>query len=294
MIRILLVEDNREYASAVQLILGEVSTEAFDLVHVMRISDAKTQLEHNRFDVILLDLNLPDSADYETFASVHTFKPDIPIVVMSSNDDTSLAIRTVRDGAQDYLVKGDENLKPLTRAIQYAIERQKAQSRLQTLSMIDELTGVYNRRGFLTIAYQQAKLAQRTQSHWAIFFADVDELKDINDTFGHAEGDQALRDTARLLKSTFRESDVIGRIGGDEFAVMVITTNEMVAQTFLHRFQNLVDALNAAPGRKYKLKISQGMACSDPHMPHRIEDVLAQADEAMYRQKRKQKESPPA
>jgi two-component system cell cycle response regulator len=260
MIRILLVEDNREYATAVQLILGEVSLEAFELVHVTRIADAKGQLEQTIFDVILLDLNLPDSAGYETFATIHTIAPDIPIVVMSSNDDTSLAVRTVREGAQDYLVKGEENLKPLTRAIQYAIERQKTQSRLQTLSLVDELTGIYNRRGFMTIAHQQAKLAQRTQSNWVIVFADVDGLKKINDTFGHAEGDQALRDTAYLLKSTFRESDVIARLGGDEFAVMAITTNDTAASAFLRRFQKLADALNATPGRKYKLTISLGLA----------------------------------
>ena len=106
MIRILLVEDNPEYANAVQLILGEVSVEEFDLVHVTRVADAMQQLDHGVFDVILLDLNLPDSAGYETFANMHTYSPEIPIVVMSSNDDTALAVRTVREGAQDYLVKG--------------------------------------------------------------------------------------------------------------------------------------------------------------------------------------------
>jgi two-component system cell cycle response regulator len=294
MIRILLLEDNPEYAKAVKLILGEVTTEAFDLVHVTLVADAMRQLDQGVFDVILLDLNLPDSAGYETFANMHTYAPEIPIVVMSSNDDTALAVQTVREGAQDYLVKGEETLKPLTRAIHYAIERQKAQSRLQNLSLVDELTGIYNRRGFMTIAHQQAKLAQRTQSHWMIVFADVDELKKINDTYGHAEGDQALRDVARLLKSTFRESDVIARIGGDEFAVLAYAATETVAKSFVRRLQNMVDTLNGTQGRKYKLTISLGLAHYDPHAPHRVEEVLAQADAAMYEQKRKQKDSFPA
>ena len=123
MIRILLVEDNLQYARAVQLILGEVSTEAFDLIHVKRVAEAKQQLDHGIFDVILLDLNLPDSNGYETFANMHTYAPETPIVVMSSNDDIDLAVRTVREGAQDYLVKGEESFKPLTRVIHYAIER---------------------------------------------------------------------------------------------------------------------------------------------------------------------------
>jgi diguanylate cyclase (GGDEF)-like protein len=294
MIRILLVEDNLEYSKAVQLILGEVSTEEFDLIHVTRIAEAMQQLDHGVFDVVLLDLNLPDSAGYETFASVHTYAPEIPVVVMSSEDDTALAVRTVREGAQDYLVKGEESLKPLTRAIHYAIERQKAQSRLQNLSLVDELTGVYNRRGFMTIAHQQSKLAQRTQSPWVIVFADVNELKKINDTYGHPEGDQVLREVARLLKSTFRESDVIARIGGDEFAVMAFAATEPVAKSFTRRLQTMVDTLNATPGRKYRLGISLGVAHYDPHNPRRVDEVLSQADAAMYEHKRKQKESPPA
>jgi diguanylate cyclase (GGDEF)-like protein len=294
MIRILLIEDSPAYAEAVQLILGEVNVDEFDLVHVTRVAQAKQQLDLGIFDVILLDLNLPDSAGYETFANMHTYAPEIPIVVMSSNDDTALAVRTVREGAQDYLVKGEETLKPLTRAIHYAIERQKAQSRLQNLSLVDELTGIYNRRGFMTIAHQQAKLAQRTQSHWMIVFADVDDLKKINDTHGHAEGDQALREVARLLISTFRESDVIARIGGDEFAVLAFAATESVAKSFVRRLQNMVDALNGAPGRKYKLTISLGLAHYDPHAPKRVDEVLAQADAAMYEQKRKPKESYPA
>jgi len=294
MIRILLVEDNPVYARAVQLLLGEVSEEEFDLVHVTRVGDAMHQLDKGPFDVILLDLNLPDSGGYETFANVHTRVPEIPIVVMSSEDDTALAVRTVREGAQDYLVKGEESLKPRTRAIHYAIERQKAQSRLQNLSLVDELTGIYNRRGFMTIAHQQAKLAQRTQTYWVIVFADVNDLKKINDTYGHLEGDQALRDIARLLKSTFRESDVIARIGGDEFAVLAYAATATVAKSFTRRLQNMVEILNASPGRKYKLAISLGLASFDPHHPHSVEDVLAEADAAMYEQKRKQKEESPS
>ena len=294
MIRILLVEDNKEYAYAVRMLLGEVSSEEYDLIHVMRVVDAMQKLDHGIFDVILLDLNLPDSAGYETFANIHTHSPETPIVVMSSDDDTALAVRTVREGAQDYLVKGEESLKPLTRAIHYAIERQKAQSRLQNLTLVDELTGVYNRRGFMTIAHQQTKLAQRTQSPWVIIFADVDGLKKINDTFGHPEGDQVLREVARLLKSTFRESDVIARIGGDEFAVLAFAATETLANSFTRRLQTMVDTVNATPGRRYRLAISLGIAHYDPLNPRRVEDVLAQADAAMYKQKRRQKLSPPA
>ena len=292
MIHILLIEDNTEYAKAVHMLLSEASDEKFDLIHVTRVAYGMQKMDHEEFDVILLDLNLPDSHGYETFANVHSHKPDIPIVVMSSEDDTALAVRTVREGAQDYLVKGEPNLKPLTRAIHYAIERQKAQSRLHNLSLVDELTGVYNRRGFMTIAHQQAKLAQRTQTQWVIVFADVDGLKKINDTFGHPEGDLALQEVARLLKSTFRESDVIARIGGDEFAVLALAATESVAKSFTRRLQNMVEALNAMPGRKYRLAISLGLAHYDPHNPLPVDEVLAQADAAMYEHKRKQKENP--
>ena len=293
-IKLLLVEDNPYDAELLREMLLGVSSVQLAWVHVPLLGDALKRLREEKFDAILLDLSLPDSHGQETLAKAYAQAHDVPIVVLTGHADENLAIKTVHQGAQDYLVKGEESLKPLTRAIHYAIERQKAQSRLQNLSLVDELTGVYNRRGFMTIAHQQTKLAQRTQSPWVIVFADVDGLKKINDTYGHPEGDQVLREVARLLKSTFRESDVIARIGGDEFAVMAFAATETLAASFTRRLPALLDAVNATPWRRYRLAISLGIAHYDPLNPRRVEEVLAQADAAMYKQKRRQKSSPHA
>jgi diguanylate cyclase (GGDEF)-like protein len=303
-IKILMIEDSVEYAAALRLLLEEASyTEinldqanlvgagsvGFGIAHVTSVREGRERLAQDRFDIILLDLSLPDSDGYETFAGIHEQALETPIVIITSNDDASLAVRMVSEGAQDFLVKGEESTKPLMRVIRYAIERQKTQLRLQNLSLLDELTGLYNRRGFMTLANQQVKLAHRTKNQWAIVFADLDGLKNINDTFGHHEGDRALREVSRLLKVTFRESDIIARIGGDEFAVLALVAPGPGTGAVIRRLQGVLEAFNASNKLSYHISISFGAAIYDPQSPRSVDELLTQADASMYEQKRKKR-----
>ena len=154
------------------------------------------------------------------------------------------------------------------------------------MSFVDELTGLRNRRGFFALAEQQVKLADRTKNGFLLPLADLDGLKSINDAFGHREGDLALIETARALKETFRESDIIARIGGDEFAVIAIEAGPDSAEIVRGRLSKNLEASNAGGSRRYTLSISLGIASYDPEHPCPIDELLAQADARLYEQKR--------
>ena len=156
---------------------------------------------------------------------------------------------------------------------------------LRAVSLVDELTGLYNRRGFLFLAEQQLKIADRVKRGMLLLFADLDHLKQINDTFGHREGDCALIETANILKETFREADIIARMGGDEFAIMTIEARKDSAEILTTRLQENLNARNAAGKRRYKLSISVGSARYEAESPCTIDDLLVQADGLMYEQK---------
>jgi diguanylate cyclase (GGDEF)-like protein/PAS domain S-box-containing protein len=154
----------------------------------------------------------------------------------------------------------------------------------QARSLRDDLTGLYNRRGFFNLAEHQFKLSKRNHKGMVLFFADLDELKAINDTLGHLEGDQALIDTANILSKTFRETDIIARLGGDEFVVLITEPSD--AKVILRRLRQNLEHHNANAARPYQIALSIGMAHYNPLFPSTIEDLVRQADSSMYKHKR--------
>ncbi len=166
-------------------------------------------------------------------------------------------------------------------------ERKRTEETLRILSLADELTGLYNRRGFFTLAEQQLKIANRMKKKMLLLFADLDNLKWINDNLGHNEGDLALIEIAKILKKTFRESDFIARIGGDEFVVLAVESEEANAEFLTARLLESIRAYNSKRTRNYTLSISIGISRYDPEYPCSIDELLAKADRLMYKQKKK-------
>lgn len=165
-------------------------------------------------------------------------------------------------------------------------ERRNFEERLKTISVMDELTGLYNRRGFFKLANQNLKIAGRIKKPCLLFFIDLDKLKWINDTLGHQEGDSAIFETAVILKKTFRESDIIGRMGGDEFAVLAIDTNNESLDIFLKRLNKIIEDQNKSSERKYLLSLSIGTVQYDPEHPSSLDEMIAKADKLMYEDKK--------
>jgi diguanylate cyclase (GGDEF)-like protein/PAS domain S-box-containing protein len=176
--------------------------------------------------------------------------------------------------------------------IQDITERKRAEAAIQTLSLVDELTGLYNRRGFMTFAEQHLNSVHRSDKGLVIVYADLDGLKQINDSLGHKEGDRALMKTAELFKETFRTSDVLGRLGGDEFTVLAAVEPEGGVGGLISRLQQKFSDFNLLKTMPYDISISIGVAMLDAEQNQSIEDLLAQADKAMYKDKRRRKTGP--
>lgn len=290
-IRVLLVEDNPGDVRLIREALADAPHARIKLEHADCLKATQEILARQEYDLILLDLSLPDSSGLETVEKAGDASPDTPIVILTGLDDVNTGIQAVRAGAQDYLVKGEVTGHLLARSIRYAIERQRMKAALRILSLIDDLTGLYNRRGFMTLAEHQMKLSRRKQSAFYLIFADLDDMKVINDTYGHKEGDQALIQTAHLLKETFRGSDIIARMGGDEFAIVAIEPAASSAEQIAQRFQDNIVAFNAKKSRPYNLSISVGVVECVPDCLYSLKEMLAQADTLMYQNKAQRKKS---
>jgi diguanylate cyclase (GGDEF)-like protein len=176
---------------------------------------------------------------------------------------------------------------------QKVTELEQANIRLHKLSLTDEMTGINNRRGFMIHAEELLKFARRAGYQLCLLYLDLDRLKHINDTFGHAAGDAALRDTARILTRTFRESDIIARLGGDEFAVLALDTSGNHIETIQKRLESNLDEHNAQTDHGYVLSLSLGMIHVDLKSNLATEELLAQADAALYLNKQQKNDHRP-
>jgi diguanylate cyclase (GGDEF)-like protein len=288
-IRILMVEDSTPYALALQEYLARSAAERVEVVHVETMVEARPHMLEGRFDAVLLDLSLPDSRGLATVEEAASLNPRLPIIVLTGLDDEAMATEAVRKGAQDYLIKGNVDGALLVRSIRYAVERKRAEEAIRALSLEDELTGLANRRGFFTLAEQQLKVARRTKTGLFLLFSDVDGLKATNDRFGHAEGDRLIRDAAHILRATFRDSDIVARMGGDEFVVLMIQTDDRAAARLLDRLGMEIEIRNADE-RRCPLSLSVGLTRYDPEAPVPLDELIRRADELMYEEKRKKRQ----
>lgn len=168
-------------------------------------------------------------------------------------------------------------------------DRKKLEETLQTLSLKDDLTGLYNRRGFFALAEQGLKAAQRNGIEVLVIYGDLDNLKEINDTLGHQEGDQVLIEVSNILKETFRESDIVARMGGDEFVMLAMNCNELSAEKLITRLEKALNNHDLQRKRPYPFSMSLGISCFDPQKSCSIEALLTRADKMMYYNKQKRK-----
>ena len=170
-------------------------------------------------------------------------------------------------------------------------EIKDAEATMRNLSLTDELTGLYNQRGFLTLVEQQLKTARRTGQTCSLLYADMDGLKQINDTYGHQEGSQAIQQLAEILRSCFRETDIIARLGGYEFAILLADTTPASIEIPLARLQELLLYYNLREFHDYQLSLSVGAVCFNPVDGCSIADLLMKADQAMYENKKRKRQA---
>jgi diguanylate cyclase (GGDEF)-like protein len=175
-------------------------------------------------------------------------------------------------------------------AVWSAVKQALLDRELRLLALTDELTCLYNRRGFFAAAAHQLKLASRNTQNLLLLYCDLDNLKMINDSFGHQEGDLALIRTADALENAFRHSDILARLGGDEFVVLASETSGQTQEILLRRLEKCLKKSGASESR-YELSVSVGVARFDPKRAISLGELIAQADKAMYEKKRTHQKS---
>jgi diguanylate cyclase (GGDEF)-like protein len=284
---LLLVEDSLFQA---RMLEGMLKTGGMDVevLHAVSLADAHAALEGDvRMACIVLDLTLPDADGLDGVIDMCSAAPDVPIVVVTGDEDEARAIKAVQLGAQDYLTKDRIDPQALRRSIRYAIERKRSELMLAHQALHDALTGLPNR----TLVEDRLRLALaqsvRRESMVAAMYCDLDGFKQVNDARGHAAGDRVLREVGARLLSSLRAGDTVGRYGGDEF--MVVSSeldNEAAAIAVALRLRGAIARpFRISGGDEISISTSIGIGLV-PGSGLRPADVIDAADAAMYRAKR--------
>jgi two-component system cell cycle response regulator len=283
-VRILMVGEAVD-ACRLRGLLDTEESSNYHIVHVADLDLAGERLSNDAADVLLLDLGYRQPQGRAYVQAARAIAPDTPMVVLAEHEDVLLAVETLRQGVQDFLAKEHLDRAVLVRSLRYSIERHRLQKNLQDLSLTDDLTGLYNRRGFMALAEQHLRMIQRRGAALLIYL-DLDDLKIINDTHGHLEGNRALIVTANVLRACFRQSDILARLSGDEFCVLMTDAGHDSARQVHKRLQQRTDFVNGLSSWDFRLSLSVGMAdVPVVHQPS-LEQLLRIADAQMYEEKR--------
>ena len=258
-IRVLLVEDVPVIAKVTQRMLLHVGGGRYVVSHKLNLGDALAAVAGEDFEIILLDLNLPDSQGLDTLSRVAEAAPAVPIVVMTATESEETGLRAVQLGAQDFLVKGHFTESALQRSMMYSIERHRLQRTIRQLAVMDELTSLYNRRGFNSLHGDLVQRVRQARGRGFICYFDLDCFKGINDVHGHQKGDEALAQFAAALRSTFRKDTLIVRMGGDEFVTMGMEQHEGHVGECLQALEQVLETRNTHPEAEYRIETSVGV-----------------------------------
>jgi diguanylate cyclase (GGDEF)-like protein len=220
-LRVLVVEDNAGDARLLREMFCKENPDSFQMRHVSTMREAVIHLAKGEVDIVLLDLGLPDAYGIESVRLAHAAAPGIPLIVLTSLDDEALASEAMKAGAQDYLIKGQVENRALPRALRHAIESHRIQAETEFLAHHDTVTNLPNRLVLNDRVSQAIRLSRRRKTVTAVLFLDLDRFKYINDSLGHAIGDQLLKSVSLRLLASVRDSDTVTRQGGDEFVILL-------------------------------------------------------------------------
>jgi diguanylate cyclase (GGDEF)-like protein len=284
-IRVLLVEDDANDAEMISRVLALCTEPSCHCIHVRELSAAGPLVQNGDFHVVLLDLSLPDSDGLAGLRELALAAPKLPIVVLTGLAEKAAAIQAIRSGAQDYLVKGKNDPALLHRSLCHAIERKAFERGLAERAHFDHLTGLVNRTLFEDRLQLAIARARRTKGQVGLMFIDLDGFKEINDSLGHATGDEVLRCVAENLRCAVRESESVARLGGDEFTVLLDPMENAAATRMVaERILRAIGTPLVLSGRQIRVTGSVGIALFPDHA-NDAESLLRHADAAMFRAK---------
>ena len=280
--KVLVVDDEESMRNLMATLLRQKGHQCETAMNGLEALDRISKTE---IDAVITDIVMPGMDGISLTKELLKRYQDLPVMTVTGYAEEYSAETAMTSGAREFIKKPFSNTEFIIR-FDKMMREHRAEETLLVLSLTDDLTGLYNRRRFFVLTEQYLKVAMRTKKRLLLFFIDMDDLKRINDHHGHNEGDQALIDLAKILKQSFRDSDIIARIGGDEFVVLFVSTDENSERLLTRLDENLKDC-NDHRSQRYPLSISVGTAQFDPEHPISIDELLAKADASMYVQKRK-------
>jgi two-component system cell cycle response regulator len=280
---LLVVDDGRRDPSRLQQVISGGRSIECETVKVEHLQDTLRHSKAGNPNLILLNFDCSTALLSKTLVRVRKLAGGVPVLVLPEEWNTlEIPISAYASKSQFH---ANENHRQLTRLLRNGLWRPQSQLELSRLALCDDLTGLYNRRGFQMLGSQALKMAYRLKKNLLLFFADLDNLKKINDQFGHQEGDRALMIVADIFKKTFRSSDITARFGGDEFVALVIEDCGQSETTISRRLQRNM-AEFAAKESNYMLSFSFGAAECFSSGRASLQKLLDEADHSLYEQKR--------
>ena len=283
-VSVLLVEDNKKDIQIITDYLNQSKRLDATIRIVDSIKKAKTIMFYESVDILLIDLNIQGVQFEELFEHFDKDKLSFPYIVITDERDEDMGIEAVKKGAQDYLVRSELSERVLRRGIIYSLERHDILESLYRTTIVDELTGLYNRRGLYTLGNQQVELAKRQNDDLFIFYLDLDGMKEINDNLGHEHGDNALLYTSKIMHKSFRSADILSRVGGDEFVVIAVKAQFEYVPIIIQRIKDYIKEQNELL-EDYQISISIGVSKVNLSDETPLEEAIKNADKEMYKLK---------
>lgn len=291
---VLIIDDDRKVQNEVKQILNQANL--FDVYYEANdgIEGFKILLNKD-IDLVLCDVMMPGIDGFK-FLSMKKARPEfneIPVIMLTGAEDVKLKVKALEMGASDYITKPFDPGELIARVkVHYKIkllqeELKATNRRLEELSNTDGLTKLYNRRYFMELLELEFQRSQRYQARFAFLMMDLDHFKVINDTYGHLIGDRVLYEIAQILQENLRVNDVVGRYGGEEFALFMPETDLKGALVVAERYRKRIeDFVLVEKDQKIKVTISMGVACYPHPEINSVDDLIRLSDNALYKAKR--------
>ncbi|HXZ94801.1 MAG TPA: diguanylate cyclase [Dehalococcoidia bacterium] len=293
LIKILVCDDDPADRKLVRTYLQRITDREIVLLEAGHTEEIQNALDKGRIDLVLMDNQMPGKSGMEWLAEIAR-KQLAPVVMLTGSGTEEIVAQAFQEGAVGYLPKGSLSQEKLRNTIDAALDKwtrlQQAMAdkeKLEQLATLDSLTGLYNRRAILGKLRELINLANRYKEDFSLIMLDIDHFKKINDRYGHLAGDEVLEEIATLIHRNIRDTDIVGRYGGEEFIIILPKTNLSSAWVVAERLRSIIEKteLKDSAGNTFTITISQGLAGGE-----RGEDaysLISRADEALYKAKEK-------
>jgi two-component system cell cycle response regulator len=293
LIKILICDDDPADRKLVRTYLQRITGREIVLLEAGHTEEIQNALDKGRIDLVLMDNQMPGKSGMEWLAEISK-KQLAPVVMLTGSGTEEVAAQAFQEGAVGYLPKGSLSREKLKNIIDVALDKwmrlQQAMAdkeKLERLATFDSLTGLYNRRAILSKLYELINLANRYKEDFSLSMLDIDHFKRVNDSYGHLTGDEVLEKIAILIRRNVRDTDIVGRYGGEEFIIILPKTNLSSSWVVAERLRSIIERVEMkdSAGNVFTITVSQGLAGWE-----RGEDaysLISRSDQALYKAKEK-------